>query len=106
MSYKLTATLAIGSENALDDLRAQLIDEDGVDYGDEISTGFSSGGGDFFLFTYDQYPDGFRGGVRIYNINDPTETLTVLSINPEEAENLDMKVSQMQPQIAITTGVR
>jgi hypothetical protein len=47
----------------------------------------------FYLWHYTAWPDGHRGGVKFYSNASPSVTLAFAAINPEEAENLDVKVS-------------
>lgn len=105
MPYTLSITLATGSGVEQTALRAQLVDTDGNNVGSEIIHKFTPIGEDFYLWTYDGFPDGFRGAANIYDANNPSTILINVSINPEEAENLDMKVSEVTlPEYNITIG--
>lgn len=94
MPYTLDISLALGTSNAgLTDLRAQLVDTAGANVGSAVSTGFSDMGQGNYLWHYASFPDGHRGGVKFYSNAAPSVTLAFAAINPEEAENLDTKVS-------------
>jgi len=122
MAYTLSYSLAIGDEGL--DLRAQLIDTDGNPYGSVINTGFVEIGDGLYLWTYDNFTEGFRGGIFFYDIGDPSTVLISSSINPEETEsggdgkdsfniqvghstNDDIGVNQLgnnEQNISVTTG--
>ncbi len=92
--YSIAISLALGSSKAgLTDLRAQLVDTSGNNVGSEISTGFVDMGSGNYLWYYASMPDGHRGAVKFYSAAAPSTILAVAAINPEEAENTDVKVS-------------
>ncbi len=93
MAYTLATSIALGSANAGQTLKAQLVDTAGADVGSEVSTGFVEFGGGYYLWTYDAFPDGFRGAVKILRSDDVL--LTIVSINPQETENADVKTSSV-----------
>jgi hypothetical protein len=47
------------------------------------------------LWHYSAFPDNFRGGVKFYQQGQSSTILTFVSINPQDAENLDMKISNV-----------
>lgn len=94
MAYTLDFALDLGPANTgLADLRAQLVDTTGSNSGSAVSTGFSEIGGGRYLWHYASFPDGHRGGVKFYRNAAPSVILAFASINPEEAENTDVKTS-------------
>jgi hypothetical protein len=98
MAYTLDIGLALGTSKAgLTDLRAQLVDTAGASVGGPVSTGFSDQGQGCYLWHYASWPDGHRGGVKFYSNASPSVTLAFAAINPEEGENLDVKVSSRLP---------
>jgi hypothetical protein len=70
-------------------LSAKLIHSDGTDYGAIYTTGFVNLSNGYFLFT-PTIPSSFRGAIEFYC---GTEFLGLNAINPEEYENVDVKVS-------------
>lgn len=97
MSYTLSTSISLGSSKAGLILRARLIDILG-NIDSEISAGFIEIGGGNYLWTYD-YPTGFRGGVKIYENGVPGTILSFFSINPQEAENVDVPFSEAVTEI-------
>jgi hypothetical protein len=96
MPYTLDISLALGTSKAgLTDLRAQLVDTAGANVGSAVSSGFSDMGQGNYLWHYASFPDGHRGGVKFYSNAAPSTTLAFAAINPEEAENVDTKVSEL-----------
>ena len=95
MAYTLNFTIGLGSAQTGLTLRAQLLDNVGADSGAEITTGFVELGDGYYLWHYEAFTDDFRGGVKFYENGVPGTVLAVSSINPEEAENLDEKVSDI-----------
>lgn len=94
MAYTLDFALDLGPANTgLADLRAQLVDTAGSNSGSAISTGFAEIGGGKYLWHYASFPDGHRGGVKFYRNAAPSTILAFASLNPEEAENTDVKIS-------------
>jgi hypothetical protein len=61
-------------------LQAQLVDITGVNVGSVVTTGFVEIGLGNYLWTYDQFPDNFGGGVIFSQISGPLLAFT--SINP------------------------
>jgi hypothetical protein len=87
VAYTLTFLLQL--EEA--PVSAQLVDTTGADVGGPVTTGFVSFGSDFYGWTHTAIPDGFRGFIEFTNtIGD---LLTMAELNPQEAENNDVKVS-------------
>jgi hypothetical protein len=94
MTYALSWSIGLGPANTgIADWRAQLVDTLGADVGAAISTGFFEVGTGFYGWYYSLVPDGHTGGVKFYQDADPTAILGYLSINPQEAENTDVKTS-------------
>lgn len=108
MSYTLCISLALGSSKTGLTLNAQLLDSSLGVVGSAISSGFSEVGNGNYLWNYSGFPDGFRGGVKFYPQGSSSDVLSFVSINPEEAENVDAKISSIgsgsSDQIDINTG--
>ncbi len=93
MSYRINIPVILGAGKAgLTDLRVQLFDNDGVNVGSAISTGFVARGGGNYMWSYDM-ADGFQGGGDVYSNAAPSTILGTFAINPQEAEYTDAKVS-------------
>lgn len=91
MSYIYTFLVPLASTQTELTLKAQLITHLGVNQGGEVTTGFVEIGSGHYLSTL-TLPDGFRGAVKW--MDDGTdEHLYTTSVNPQDAENLDAKVS-------------
>ena len=94
MTYTLDFALSLGSGKAgLADLRAQLVDTGGASVGAAVSTGFVEIGAGNYLWHYAAIPDSHRGGVKFYSNATPATVLAFGALNPEEAENVDAKIS-------------
>jgi hypothetical protein len=110
MAYTLDISLALGSaKSGLTDLRGQLVDTAGSNVGSAISSGFTEIGAGNYLWHYASFPDGHRGGVKFYSNAAPSTTLAFAAINPEEAENVDAKVSSraaVGAAMTLTSGER
>lgn len=108
MSYTLDISLALGSSKSGLTLNAQLFDSDLVAVGSAISSGFNEVGNGYYLWHYEDFPDGFRGGVKFYQQGVSGTTLTFVSINPQETENADVKTSSIgsssSDQINVNVG--
>lgn len=104
MAYTLDFAIAVGpAKTGIVDFRAQLVDTVGGSVGASVSTGFTEIGSGFYLWHYASVPDGHRGGVKFYQNATPATILAFTSINPEEAENNDVKTST---RLAPTTAGR
>lgn len=95
MAYTLDISLALGSSQTGLVLAAQLVDTTGASVGGEVLTGFTEIGNGNYLWHYIAFPDGHRGGVKFYESGVPGTILAFVAINPEEAENLDIKISSL-----------
>lgn len=90
MTYQRDCAIALGAGQTGLTLTAQLVDTVGANVGAVISTGFVEIGVGNYLWHYAAYPDGFRGGV-VFLSGATVKAFT--SVNPEEAENVDAKVT-------------
>jgi len=95
MAYTLDISLALGSSKTGLTLNAQLVDSILANIGSAVSSGFSEVGNGYYLWHYESFPDNFRGGVKFYEQGSPSSILTFVSINPQETENTDVKVSEV-----------
>jgi hypothetical protein len=91
MSYTATLSLALGAANSGLTLRGQLVDTAGTNSGGVISTGFVEIGDGSYLLTA-SIPDGFRGGLKVWD-NASGTVLGTAALNPETLENQDVKTS-------------
>ena len=91
MAYTLDFAF-FGRTAGVTDWRAQLIDTTGANVGSAVGTGFVDVGNGFYQWHYAAIPDAHRGGVKFYRLADSI-VLAVASINPEEAEYTDSKIS-------------
>lgn len=94
MAYELVSSISLGPTNTGLTLKAQLVDTVGANVGAGILTGFVEIGGGDYLWDYAGFPDGFRGGIKILNAADDS-LLAFGVMNPQDAENLDVKVSSI-----------
>ena len=94
MAYTLDFEISLGSTKTGLVLAGQLVDSSGVAVGAEIAAGFTEIGTGTYLLTA-SIPDGHRGGIKIYVSGVPATILAFGSINPEEAEYLDVAVSTL-----------
>ena len=92
MTYTLDFAIALGSAQTGLSLEAQLVDTVGGDVGSPITAGFTEIGVGNYLWHATTIPDGHRGGV-VFQILSAGAIKAFASINPEEAENTDVKVS-------------
>lgn len=90
MAYTLSINLALASTDTGLSLSAQLIDTAGANVGSAVTTGFVEIGVGNYLWTYADFPDGFRGGVK-FSSGGTVKAFT--AINPQDGEYLDAKVS-------------
>lgn len=101
MAYTLDISLALGSSQTGLTLSAQLVDTAGVNVGAAVTTGFVEVGAGNYLWHYTAFPDGHRGGVAF----SAAETLKAfVAINPQEAENTDVKTSSRNSVTPQTAG--
>lgn len=94
MAYTLTIKLGLGTgKTGLTDLRAVLYDTVGNVVAGPISSGYLEIGSGDYIWTYTSFPDGYRGAVKFYSNASPSIVLASTEINPQETENLDVKIS-------------
>ena len=90
MPFEMGISLSFGKKyEACTTLSAQLINTNGTNYSTPYTTGFVNLTNGYFLFT-PTIPASFRGAIKFYC---GIEFLGALAINPEEYENIDVKVS-------------
>ena len=100
MAYTLDFAVNLGISQTGFTLTAQLVDTAGANVGSLISTGFTEIGAGNYLWHATAIPSGHRGGV-IFKSGATIMAFT--AINPEEAENMDVKTSSVTGS-AITAG--
>jgi hypothetical protein len=92
MSYSLVFGF-FGRTAGITDWRAQLVDVTGSDVGAAMSAGFADIGDGFYQwYGSSAIPDGHEGGVKFYRQSDGI-VRAFCSINPQEAEYTDSKIS-------------
>jgi hypothetical protein len=96
MAYTLDFSINLGASQTGLTLKAQLVNTSGADVGSEISAGFTEIGFGQYLAHLTAIPDGHRGGVKFYTGTLPTGLKAFAAINPEEAENSDIKTSEVE----------
>lgn len=85
MAYTLDYALALGQGKAgLTDLQAQLVSSSGTDVGSIISGNFYAIGNGFYHFSYSNFPDNYRGGIKFWSIATSGTILAYTSINPSD----------------------
>ena len=90
MAFEMGISLSFGKKyKNCTTLSAQLINKDGTNYSTPYTTGFVNLTNGYFLFT-PTIPASFRGAIKFYC---GIEFLGALAINPEEYENIDVKIS-------------
>jgi hypothetical protein len=94
--YTLLIPVVLGTSQIGLTLKAQLYNSLGVAVGAEITTGFVERGKGNYTWLYASFPDGFRGTVDFYTDTLPTGLKAIAGINPEEAENTDVKTSSVE----------
>jgi hypothetical protein len=95
MAYTLLIPINLGASQSGLTLKAQLY-ADGNTIGSEITTGFTEDGRGDYSWKYAAFPDGFRGIVKFYTGSLPGGYKARAAINPEEAENTDVKTSSVE----------
>jgi len=93
MAYAFGTLVALGGSKTGLTLLVQLFDTDGNDSGAPLATGFSERGNGNYYWYYAAFADAFRGGADVYESGVPGTILASFAINPEELENVDVKVS-------------
>lgn len=101
MPYTNTISLTLGSSKAGLTLFAQLIDTTAVNVGSAIYGGFYDLGKGNYIWTYNSFPDNFRGGIKFYSAADPSTLLAATAINPEEVET----VKNIETEVAAISAV-
>lgn len=105
MTYTQDFALALGAGKAgLSDLCAQLVNTAGAGVGSAVTTGFTEIGSGCYLWHYASIPDAHRGGVKFYSAAASSVVLAFAAINPEDAENLDAKISTSVGSAALTAA--
>lgn len=103
MPYELSISVGLGTGMPSATLEAILIDSSGQEIGHPVTDGFINLGNGWYIWNYDQFPDGFRGGVKFLE-SGQSDILAVAAINPQEVENSDVKTSSVQREIKADVG--
>ena len=88
--YKATIGVVLGVSKTGQSLNAQLVSPSGTLVGSLISSGFVEIGQGNYMWTYDQFPASFRGGVKFFAGNN---LMAFMTINPELLEYVDAPIS-------------
>jgi hypothetical protein len=96
MAYTLDFAINLGASQTGLVLKAQLVNTSGANVGSEITTTFTEIGFGQYLGHLTGIPDGHRGGVIFYTGSLPSGFKAFAAINPEEAENSDVKTSSVE----------
>lgn len=121
MPNSLTIGITLGSKNAGITLGAHLFNTDATPFGDTITSGFAEIDNGYYVWKYDNFPIGFEGGVRFFNMSEPTKTLAMITLTAldfvqsgniqilgggtnETAEQTTVQPSEDTKVINITTG--
>lgn len=110
MTYVLDFSLSLGGSKTGLTMAAMIVDISGGDVGSEVTSGFTEIGQGYYLWHYASIPDAHRGGVKFYEDGVAGTILAFVAINPEEAENSDVKSSTLSTfdntsdQVIVTTN--
>ena len=88
--YKATIGVVLGVSKTGQSLSAQLVSPSGTPVGSLISSGFVEIGQGNYMWTYDQFPASFRGGVKFFAGNN---LMAFITVNPELLEYVDAPIS-------------
>lgn len=88
--YKATIGVVLGVSKTNQSLTAQLVSPSGTPVGSLISSGFVEIGQGNYMWTYDQFPASFRGGVKFFSGNN---LMAFITVNPELLEYVDAPIS-------------
>lgn len=75
-----TISFKIGESESDSDLSAQLVRYDGFNITSYISDGFVSIGNGYYLWNYNNFPENFQGGVKIYKSTDLTQIVQFIGL--------------------------
>lgn len=88
-------TFVIKTDAAGQSLCARLLNVQGQQVGSDITTGFVDLGDGYYLWTYDDFDETFRGAVAFYDTSTSPPTLkAVAAINPEVLNLLAVPLAQ------------
>ena len=93
MAYSQNIGIVLGTSKTGLTLKAQLVDTSGANVGSSVTSGFTEIGLGNYSWYYTSFPDSFRGGIKVLN-NGDSSLLAFVAVNPEDAENLDVKTSK------------
>ena len=88
--YKASIGVVLGVSKTGLSLSARLVGPSGTDIGSLITSGFVEIGLGNYMWTYEQFPENFRGGVKFFSNN---TLMAFLTINPELLEYIDAPIS-------------
>jgi hypothetical protein len=103
MAYTLDFSIALGGSQTGLTLEAQLVNTAGANVGAAIGTGFTEMGLGNYLWHTTAIPDSHRGGVK-FQLSGGGALKAFASINPQEAENTDVKTSTVVASSLIGPG--
>lgn len=88
--YKASIGVVLGVSKTGLSLSAQLVSPSGTNIGSLVSAGFVEIGQGNYMWTYDQFPENFRGGVKFFSGG---ALMAFLTVNPELLEYVDAPIS-------------
>ena len=102
MAWTLDAIIKLAPSDTGLTLKCQLVNSDGTDNGEEITTGFTELAGGEYHWTHDAMPDGFRGFAKF--LSGASTYQTSMPINPEDIEKLQGTLDVNAIQISGDAG--
>lgn len=88
--YKATIGVVLGTSKTGLTLSAQLVAQNGSNTGSLITGGFVEIGTGNYMWTYEQFPQNFRGGVKFLSSG---SLMAFVTVNPELLEYVDAPIS-------------
>jgi|APGre2960657404_1045060.scaffolds.fasta_scaffold51445_3 hypothetical protein len=88
--YKATIGVVLGTSKTGLTLSAQLVAQNGSNTGSLITGGFVEIGAGNYMWTYEQFPQNFRGGVKFLSAG---SLMAFVTVNPELLEYVDAPIS-------------
>lgn len=75
-----TISFYLGKNDIGMDLSAQLVRYDGLNITSYLTTGFVDIGNGYYLWNYNNFPENFQGGVKIYKSTDLTKVIQFIGV--------------------------
>lgn len=84
MADNIALSINLGSGFSGLSLYAQIIRPNGLNVTNLISEGFYEVGEGYYIWEYSNFPENFKGGVKIFNQNDTSKILTFIDISSKD----------------------